>query len=180
MTTSTGSGQTSNTAGQLDFSHWLIRLIAFIIDSIIIAIPTYIIWFIITIAIVFSPASFIALYGFSLLFPFIFGIIEVLYFAILDTAWGATIGKRVMGLQVQTVNGARVPFDKSFIRNISKIYWLFLLLDWIIGVATAGPDRRQKWTDRIAGTTVVQVGRSPIGTTAPPPSSPPPPPPTPS
>ena len=165
--------------GQIDFSHWIIRLIAFIIDSIIIAIPSYIIWFIITLAIVFSPASFVAIYGLSLLFPFIFGIIEVLYFAILDSAWGATIGKRVMGLQVQTVNGARVDFGKAFIRNISKIYWLLLLLDWILGLVTAGSDRRQKYTDRVAGTTVVQTGRSPIGTTAPPPSSPPPPPPAP-
>jgi uncharacterized RDD family membrane protein YckC len=169
---------TDSSSGQLDFSHWLIRLIAFVIDSIIIAIPTAIIWVIIGIAIVFSPASFLAVYGISLLFPFIFGIIEVLYFAFLDSYWGATIGKRVLGLQVQTVSGGKVPFDKAFIRNISKIYWLFLLIDWIIGVATAGPDRRQKWTDRIAGTTVVQVGRAPFGTTAPPP--PPPPPPAPS
>ncbi len=174
MTTSNNSGQTSSNIGQLDFSHWLIRLIAYIIDSIIIAIPTAIIWVIITIAIVFSPASFVAIYGLSLLFPFIFGIIQVLYFTVLDVSWGATIGKRVMGLQVQMTNGGKVQFDKAFIRNISKIYWLFLVLDWLIGVATAGPDRRQKWTDRLAGTTVVQVGRAPIGSTAPPPASPPP------
>ena len=144
-------------SGQLDLVHWIWRLIAYIIDSIIVLIPTYIIWFAITLAIAFSPASFLALYGLSLLFPFIFGIIEVLYFVVLDVSWGATIGKRVLGFQVQMVKGGKVPFDKAFIRNISKIYWIFLLLDWLIAVVTPGADRRQKYTDRIAGTTVVQV-----------------------
>ena len=96
---------------------WLIRLIAYIIDSIIIAIPTAIIYFIIIIA---NPTFFI--FGGFLVVPFILGILEVLYFVILDVSWGATIGKRVMGLQVQLVKGGKVPYDKSFIRNISKIY----------------------------------------------------------
>jgi uncharacterized RDD family membrane protein YckC len=162
---------------QIDWMQWIYRLIAYIIDSIIIAIPTYIIWFIITLALVFSPASFLAFYGFTLIFPFIFGIIEVLYFAVLDVAWGATIGKRLLGFQVQMTNGGKVPFDKAFIRNISKIYWIFLLLDWIIGVFTAGPDKRQKFLDRSAGTTVVQVKQAfaSSGAGAPPPPPPPPP-----
>jgi uncharacterized RDD family membrane protein YckC len=169
---------TSSSAGQLDFTHWIIRLVAYIIDSIIIAIPAAIIYFIILAAAVLGSPFFV-FYGGWLVFPFLFGILEVLYFIILDVSWGATIGKRLMGLQVQTVNGARINFGQSIIRNISKIYWLFLVLDWLIGVATTGPDRRQKWTDRLAGTTVVQVGRAPIGSTEPPPSYTPPPPPPP-
>jgi len=74
---------------------------------------------------------------------------------------------------VQMVDGGKVPFGKAFIRNISKIYWLFLLLDWIIGIATPGPDRRQKYTDRMAGTTVVSV-KQPFVSAAPPPPPPPP------
>jgi uncharacterized RDD family membrane protein YckC len=157
---------------QIDWMHWIYRLIAFIIDSIIIAIPTYIIWFIITLALVFSPLSFFAIYGLAFVFPFIFGIIEVLYFAILDMAWGATIGKRILGFQVQTTNGGKVPFGKALIRNISKIYWPLLLLDWIVGVFTTG-DKRQKYTDRIAGTTVVQVKQAFAAAPPPPPQQPP-------
>jgi len=96
----------------------------------------------------------------------------VLYFVFLDVYWGGTIGKRVMGLHVQMVNGGKVPIGKAFIRNISKIYWIFLLLDWLIGVATPGADRRQKYSDRIAGTTVVQTGRALVGSTEPPPPTP--------
>ncbi len=170
MTNSSSTTQTSNSAGQLDFTQWLIRLVAYIIDSIIIAIPAAIIYFIILAAVILGSPFFV-FYGGWLVFPFLFGILEVLYFVILDVSWGATIGKRLMGLQVQTENGSKVTFGESFIRNISKIYWLFLVLDWLIGVVTTGPDRRQKWSDRIAKTTVVQIGRSPIGTTAPPPPS---------
>ncbi len=158
---------------QIDWMHWIYRLIAYIIDSIIIAIPTYIIWFIITLALVFSPLSFFAIYGIALVFPFIFGIIEVLYFAILDVSWGATIGKRFLGLQVQTTNGGKVPFGKALIRNISKIYWIFLILDWLIGIVTPG-DKRQKFTDRYAGTTVIQAKQAFGSAGAPPPPPPPP------
>ncbi len=155
--------------------HWIWRLIAYIIDSIIIAIPTYIIYYIVLLSIFFSGGvtGFVAAYGFALLFPFLFGIIEVLYFVILDVSWGATIGKRILGLQVQMTNGGKVTFDKAFIRNISKIFWLFLILDWLIGIATPGADKRQKYTDRIAGTTVVQAKQA-FQSIAPPPSSPPP------
>jgi uncharacterized RDD family membrane protein YckC len=165
----------SSSSGQFDFSHWLLRLIAYIIDSIIIGIPAGIIWVIITATAAFTGSYFFFAYGAWLVLPFILGILELLYFIILDVYWGATIGKRVLGLQVQMENGGKVPFDKAFIRNISKIYPLFLLLDWLIGVATSGADRRQKYTDRIAGTTVASVRQA----FASPPSSQPPPPPPP-
>jgi uncharacterized RDD family membrane protein YckC len=93
----------------------------------------------------------------------------VLYFVILEVSWGATLGKRILGLHVQTTSGARVKFNQAFIRNISKIYWIFLLLDWLIAIATPGADRRQKYTDRIAGTTVVQSGQA-LASVTPPPS----------
>ena len=146
---------TDNSSGQLDLSHWILRIIAFVIDSIIILIPTYIIWFAITLAVVFT--GFFLVYGFWLIYFLLFGIIEVLYFSVLDVAWGATIGKRIMGLKVQTTDGGKVPMGKALIRNITKIYPLFVFLDWLVALVTPGKDRRQKYTDRIAGTTVVQV-----------------------
>jgi uncharacterized RDD family membrane protein YckC len=145
-----------------------------IIDSLICAVPYAIIYIIIILS---APSFFI--FGGFLVGPFIFGIIEVLYFVFLEISWGgATVGKKVMGLQVQMKNGSQLTLDKSFIRNISKIYGLLLLIDWLIAIVTPGADRRQKYTDRVAGTTVVQVGRAPIGSTSSPePSAPPPPPP---
>ena len=161
---------------QIDLNLWLTRLIAYIIDAVIIIVVSVIIGVIIAISIVLTGPFFLFV-GYGLFF-FIFGILSLLYFIISDVAWGGTIGKRAMGLQVQTVNGGRIDIAKSFIRNISKIFWLFLILDWLIAVVTAGNDRRQKLTDRWAGTTVIQLRKSPIQfTTSPtalPTSSPPP------
>jgi uncharacterized RDD family membrane protein YckC len=160
-------------SGQLDLTHWIYRLIAYIIDSIIIGIPAAIIYFIIILAAVVAN-PFLLAWGSWLVLPFLFGILQLLYFMILDTAWGGTIGKRVLGLQVQMVNGNKVPFDKSFIRNITKVYGLFLFLDWLVAVITPGADKRQKYTDRIAGTTVVQARQAFASSTPPPPPPPPP------
>ncbi len=147
---------------QIDFSHWVLRIIALIIDSIIIGVITWILAIIILLPLLLTGAlyTFWLGYGYTLLFPLFVGILEVLYFAVLEVAWGGTIGKRLMGLTVQMTNGNKVTIDKALIRNISKIYWLLLLLDWIVALVTQGADRRQKYTDRIAGTTVVQTSQA--------------------
>jgi uncharacterized RDD family membrane protein YckC len=171
----------TGSSSELDMNHWLYRFLALLIDGIITAIPGYILYWIIS-GILWPVPSYLSGWYWGgwapwwagwLLLPLIIGLIEVFYFAFLDTSWGATIGKRVLGLQVQMVNGSKVTFNAAFIRNISKIYALFLLLDWILGIATPGPDRRQKYTDRMAGTTVVQVKQA-FASAAPPPPPPPP------
>lgn len=154
-------------------NHWLYRFLALLIDSIIIGIPVYIIWNFVFWSLFWSGAWWMLGYGSWLILPFFFGLIELFYFVISDVSWEATIGKRILGLQVKMANGSKVQFGPAFLRNISKIYWLFLLLDWIIGIATPGPDRRQKYTDRMAGTTVIQVKQA-FAAAAPPPPPPPP------
>ena len=164
MDMGTGSNQ------QFDMGHWVLRIIALIIDSIIIGIVVWILLSFVFISLLFTGALYSLWfdYGYTLVFPFILGILEVFYFAILEVAWGGTIGKRLMGLQVQMTNGNKVTLDKAFIRNISKIYWIFLLLDWIIALVTPGADRRQKYSDRMAGTTVVQTSQAFIAMSPPP------------
>lgn len=140
---------------QIDFSHWVLRFIALIIDGVILSIIASILWSFVFVSLLVTGA-FLG-YGYALIFPLIVGVLMVLYFAFFEVTWGATLGKRFLGLKVQTTNGGQVAFDKSIIRNISKIYWIFLLVDWLLGVFTPGDDRRQKYTDRIAGTTVIQI-----------------------
>ena len=142
-----------------------------IIDGIILAIVAAIISFVLAIAAIFSGGFGYIFGGLGFIFfSLIWGILAVLYFTIFDVSWGGTIGKRVLGLQVQMLNGGKVPFDKAIIRNISKIFWPLLILDWLVGIVTPG-DKRQKYTDRIAGTTVVQT-KQPL-LVAPPPPPPP-------
>jgi uncharacterized RDD family membrane protein YckC len=101
------------------------------------------------------------------------GIFWVIYSAVLEgSSWQATLGKKVMSLKVQMLDGSKAPMGKTFMRNISKIFGLILLIDWIIGIATHGPDPRQRYFDRIAGTTVVSVKQA-FTSAAPPPPPPP-------
>lgn len=130
--------------------HWIKRAIAYIIDSIIVgAIAT--ILFAITLFPVFigNPFTFVNVFG----FPFAMGLIYVLYFPISETMYGATIGKRLLGLKVVTKTGGKLSFGQAFIRNISKIHHVLLLLDFIGGLITS-TDLHQKYSDRIANTTV--------------------------
>ncbi len=159
---------------QIDWMHWIYRLIALIIDSIITGIIGGIIYTILLIPLILTGAIFgiVPWWGGTLLFPFIYGIILVIYSAFLEATWGgATIGKRLLGMQVKTTSGGKLSFDKAFLRNISKVYWIFLLLDWLLGILTPG-NKRQKYTDRIAGTMVVQTGAA-FGSAPPPPPPPP-------
>ena len=154
---------------QIDLGHWLLRLIAYIIDGVIIAIIVGILW-----VILFLPfllvGAFFASWGWTLVFPFVVGLLMVLYFLYAEVNWGGTLGKRILGLRVQTVKGGRITYGQSFIRNISKIHPLLLLLDWLIGIVTPG-DKRQKYSDRMAGTVVVQASQA-FASITPPPQAP--------
>jgi uncharacterized RDD family membrane protein YckC len=159
---------------QIDLGHWVLRLIAYIIDSVITGIVAWILVSFVFVSLLLSEA-FYWLYigwGYYLILLFIVGILQLLYFIFLDVAWGGTIGKRILGLQVQMVNGGKVTIDKSFVRNISKIFVLFVLLDWLVALITPGSDNRQKYTDRMAGTTVVQTSQAVVAMSPPPPSQP--------
>jgi len=166
---------------QINWMHWIYRLIALIIDSIITGIVGYIIYILILPLLFTSTTVFgitvqiIPWWAGVFLLPFIYGIILVLYSAILEVSWGGmTIGKKLLGLQVRTTSGSGLTFDKAFIRNITKIYWLFLFLDWLLGIVTPG-NKSQRYFDRIAGTLVIQA-KQPFASTSTPPPPPPPPP----
>ena len=143
---------------QLDLGHWLLRLIAYIIDWVIVGIIVGILWLIFFLPFLFvgAVAGFFTAWGWWIVYPFIVGLLMVLYVLYAEVNWGGTLGKRILGLRVQTVSGGKITYSQSFIRNLSKIHPLLLLLDWLIGIATPG-DRRQKYSDRMAGTVVVQA-----------------------
>jgi len=143
--------------------HWIRRLVAFIIDSIIVSACTLIVAGIIAIPFIIMALTtglpWYVLNPFS--FPFFVGILSILYFTLLETYYGSTFGKRIMNIKTTKLDGQKPPLDLAFIRNISKIYWILVLLDTVIGLATPG-DPHQKATDRIAGTMVASTGASPL------------------
>ncbi len=124
--------------------HWIRRVLAIVIDAIIVSL----VYLAITL-----PLSFFRLD--VLVFPFLWGIMLWLYSTVLETAIGGTFGKKLATLHVVALDGA-MDFPRGLIRNISKIHWVFLLLDVLLGAATQG-DPRQRYLDRVARTTVTRV-----------------------
>jgi uncharacterized RDD family membrane protein YckC len=129
-------------------SHWGRRLIAIIFDWVIMVVIWIIVGIAIALASIFLPGGLIFI-------PFFSGILWVIYSGFMEGTGGATIGKRIMNLRVVSLEGP-MDFGKAFIRNISKIYGLLLLVDWIAGFVMDG-DPRQRLFDRFAHTTVVRT-----------------------
>jgi uncharacterized RDD family membrane protein YckC len=153
---STGlSSLASNRSAQ---DYWLKRFIAFVIDWVIVNVVVGII-----IAAAALPAYFEGLFvpGSSAHIAVIGGfigtfasLILVLYFTTAEGAYGETVGKHVMGIRVVTDSGQKPTYGVSFLRNISKIYWILLLLDVVVGLAL-DYGYMKKFSDKFLGTRVV-------------------------
>lgn len=113
-----------------------------------------------------------------------------LYFVLCESgAGGATVGKRLAGLQVRTVNGGRIGPGRSLVRTAVKllpwelVHWSafglssslqsfsprqttglalawVLLAAWLISAARSGG--RASIHDRLAGTEVTRAARAPV------------------
>jgi uncharacterized RDD family membrane protein YckC len=121
--------------------HWLRRFVAYVIDWIIITIVVALIGIVL---IILAPWG---LWGFMFT-----GLMGFLYFVLSEIAMGSTLGKKVLSMEVVATEG-ELDAGSILVRNISKLFGLLLLLDWIIGMFQDG-DPRQKWFDRFANTVV--------------------------
>ena len=137
--------------------HWIRRLIAYVIDAIALSVAVGIVSVVLlvplTIGAVLTGGAFSPTYVFGA-FPLIVGLLSLLYFPVLESSRGATLGKMVMGLHVQTTEGTEPRVLQALLRNVSKIYWPLVLLDVLLGLVFQ-KDYREKLSDHFAGTIVV-------------------------
>lgn len=126
--------------------HWIKRTIAIVIDSILVSIATTIIGILFSILPIFNWLNF----------PFVMGLIYVLYFTTTELVYGYTLGKKLVNLKVVSVDGKNLNFERTLLRNISKIHFVLLILDAIGGLFYS-KDPKQKYTDLISKTTVIKV-----------------------
>ena len=110
-------------------NYWLRRLFAFVIDAIIVVV-------ILVVAAVFVAIPTFVLSGtagltslFAGVFSVLAGVILFLYFVVAEVTRGATVGKHALQLKVVGPKGGNPSLIQSLVRNISKIYWILLLLD---------------------------------------------------
>jgi uncharacterized RDD family membrane protein YckC len=140
-------------------TYWVRRVVAFIIDAVIIFVVTGILVLLAALPfLVFSgPGAFGAVFGG--VFGLFAGLILVLYFVVFEVLSGASIGKRILALKVVAAGGKAPTAGESFVRNISKIYWLLLILDVVVGLALS-KEYTKKYTDKLMGTSVVDAASS--------------------
>jgi uncharacterized RDD family membrane protein YckC len=145
--------------GSLAYQGFGSRLVAQIVDGIILLIVNYIL------GATMAGATSFAFYG-AEAYPLLGagGVIFLLYFVILEGMWGATVGKMVMKIKVVREDGSACGLMPALIRNILRIIDALPFL-YIIGlIFMSRSDKKQRLGDRIAKTVVVKSGAAPVGT----------------
>ena len=126
-----------------------IRVVAYIIDAIIIGIVVAILS--IPLAVNYSDVnsgSFRASNGIRF-------VISLLYFTLLWGYMGASLGQRILGLHVvDATTGQAIGYGKAALRFIGLIISFLVCFIGVIWVAF--DPRKQGWMDKIAGTVVVR------------------------
>lgn len=136
-------------------------MIAFIIDWILISIIVYVFeLFVFWLASISTGTAFLlpwwATHG--LTFPFFSGLPLFLYSAFTESIYGFTLGKRLMYFKVVAKEEKKPRTNIAFLRNLTKIYTLALLLEVLIALAMPNRDPVHRYLDSYAGTTVVSEG----------------------
>ena len=93
-------------------------------------------------------------------FVFILPVLILLYFTVLEKNLGATVGKRLMFIEVQSAVPRRgrlgrdysITYAQALVRSLSKIYWFPIIFDVILGKITG----KTRLLDGITRTTVVE------------------------
>ena len=130
-----------------------LRAVATIIDTVLVMVVGYLIA-------MFSGGTTAA--GFQLQGApfFICLVIALAYYIVMEAQFGATIGKRLVGLKVVKLDtGAPVDWQAAIVRNVLRLVdGLFFYLVGAIAVWTSG--KKQRLGDRIAGTVVIRAPKA--------------------
>jgi uncharacterized RDD family membrane protein YckC len=128
---------------------WKKRFMALIVDFLII---TLLLW--VLVAIIYPVIALLNLYALFIIWIPIAAILIIAYFTYFEGKYSTTPGKNVMKLKIRAQEG-KITYRKALIRNLSKILWIPLLIDVIIGFARGKP--RERYLDRMAKTEVIKT-----------------------
>lgn len=124
------------------------RIIAFVIDIITVTALTWIINTLLYQVVTTTNTYYIFNHIYIIL-----NIIIMLYFTILESFKGQTIGKEIMGIKVVKKDGNPINPLIAFIRNLTKIFWIPIVFDWLIACVLCPKDLRL--LDKLTGTIVI-------------------------
>ncbi|MCE5213905.1 MAG: RDD family protein [Methanobacterium sp.] len=128
---------------------WGKRFAALIIDFIMI---TLFLWVII--ALLYPVIAMTNLFALLNVWIPIAAFIIIVYFTYFEGKYCTTPGKNLMKLKIRAIKG-EMGYKKALVRSLSKILWLPLIVDMIIGLFMSSPKKRL--LDRLAKTEVVSL-----------------------
>lgn len=104
------------------------RIIAYIIDFFVVSAFMWIVsYFIFLIS---NPNDVHSIYQYI---PYVVPFLIYFYFVLTEKLAGASVGKALMFLQVKSKNGSDISWPQVIVRNLTKIYWVPIIFDWLIG-----------------------------------------------
>jgi uncharacterized RDD family membrane protein YckC len=104
------------------------RVIAYLIDFLVVSAFMWIISFFLFN--VLGPKNVYQVYQYL---PLIIPLLGLIYFILCEKIAGASMGKAIMKLQVKSKNGADISWLQAVVRNLTKMYWIPIIFDWLIG-----------------------------------------------
>ena len=78
----------------------------------------------------------------------------MVYFTLCEKLKGASVGKALMYLEVRDADDRKIGWIQAFVRNLTKIYWIPIIFDWLIGKILKKDDRI---LDVITKTNVIEL-----------------------
>jgi uncharacterized RDD family membrane protein YckC len=128
------------------------RLVAQVVDTVVLIVLFFLLGFVLS-------GSFTFEYQGEAAYPFLsaYLLIFILYYAILEGATGATLGKKVAKIRVVKEDGSACGIGPAFIRTLLRFIDALPFL-YIIGmVLISRSDKKQRLGDRLAKTVVVKA-----------------------
>ncbi|MDP2837409.1 MAG: RDD family protein [Methanobacteriaceae archaeon] len=129
------------------------RFWAFIIDFIVI---TALMWIL---SVIIYPLVVVT--GYFTIFNYwiiLLALVIICYFTYLEGQYQKTIGKSLVGIEVKSID-EELTYKQTFIRNISKILWIPILIDLLLGKLIKNGSLRV--LDKYAHTEVVFESENP-------------------
>ena len=126
-------------------------MIALIIDAIFV---TLLMW--VLTAILYPIIALTNFYSILNFWFILWGLLILLYFTLMEGKWSTTLGKGLLKLKVQAIEGD-INYKRALMRNLSKFLWIPLVVDVGLGYMTSAKERGQRYLDWAFKTKIVKL-----------------------
>ncbi len=84
---------------------------------------------------------------------------SLVYFGGLESAWGATVGKRLVGLRVAMLDGSPLTGRAVLLRTLGRFIDMLVFTPVVAAIMVWSSPTKQRLGDRWGGTIVIRTGR---------------------